>query len=179
MAREAAVKRLLIAGCLMLALALALGGCGYNFRGKTNNLPSDVRTIAIPVFKNNTGETRIESTFTDQVIFQFTRSQILRVTSEGNADAVLRGTVTRADVEDVAYTTSDTSQKRRITIAIKATLTRTRDGKVLWQRNELKQQRTFTVGSSPQTTEANKQIAVTELAKSMAQTLHDSVFENF
>lgn len=163
----------------MLVLAVGLLGCGYNFRGKTNNLPSDVRTIAIPVFKNNTGETRIESVFTDQTIFQFTRSQILRVTGEGNADAVLRGTVTRADVEDVAYTAQETSQQRRITISVKATLTRTRDGKILWQRHELKQQRTFAVGSSPQTTDTNKAVAVNELAKSMAQTLHDSVFENF
>ena len=173
------MKRLVILGCLMLALAVVLSGCGYNFRGKTNNLPSDVRTIAIPVFKNHTGETRIESIFTDQTIFQFTRSQLVRVVGEKSADAVLRGAITRADVEDVAYTAEETSQKRRITISVKASLTRTRDGKLLWQRNELKQQRTYSVGSSPQATETNKAAAVTELAKSLAQTLHDSVFENF
>lgn len=179
MAREAAVKKFLILVCLISVLAAGLLGCGYNFRGKTNNLPSDVRTIAVPVFKNNTGETRIESTFTDQTIFQFTRSQILRVVGENQADAVLRGTITRADVEDVAFTAQETSQRRRITIAVKAVLTRTKDGKILWQRHELKQQRTYTVGSSPQTNESNKMVAVAELAKSMAQTLHDSVFENF
>jgi outer membrane lipopolysaccharide assembly protein LptE/RlpB len=173
------VKRLVILGCLMLALAVAISGCGYNFRGKTNNLPSDVRTIAIPVFKNNTGETRIESIFTDQTIFQFTRSQLLRVVGEKSADAILRGDITRADVEDVSYTAQETSQQRRITIVVKASLTRTRDGKLLWQRHELKQQRTYAVGSSPQVTDLNKQEAVNDLAKSLAQTLHDSVFENF
>lgn len=173
------MKRLVILGCLMLALAVGISGCGYNFRGKTNNLPSDVRTIAIPVFKNYTGETRIESTFTDQTIFQFTRSQLLRVVSEKSADAILKGEITRADVEDVSYTAQETSKQRRITIAVKASLTRTKDGKLLWQRHELKQQRTFAVGSSPQATDLNKAAAVNELAKSLAQTLHDSVFENF
>jgi outer membrane lipopolysaccharide assembly protein LptE/RlpB len=173
------VKRFLILGCLMLALAVALSACGYNFRGKTNNLPSDVRTVAVPVFKNHTGETAIESTFTDQVIFQFTRSQIVRVVGENQADAILRGTITRADVEDVALTSSETSQKRRIVIAVKASLTRVRDGQVLWSRHELKQTRTYTVGSSPQATDANKAVAINDLAQSMAQTLHDSVFENF
>ncbi len=173
------MKRAVILGCLVLGLAVLLGGCGYNFRGKTNNLPSDVRTIAVPVFKNNTGETRLESIITDQVIFQFTRSQVLRVVGEKQADAVLRGAVTRADVEDVAFTSQETSQQRRITVTIKATLTRTRDGKVLWQRRDLKQQRTYAVGSTAQATDANKQAALTELAKSLAQTLHDSVFENF
>ena len=179
MPRETVVKRFLILGCLMLTLAVALSACGYNFRGKTNNLPSDVRTIAVPVFKNHTGEVNIESIFTDQVIFQFTRSQILRVVGEKQADAILRGTITRADVEDVAYTAQETSQQRRITISVKASLTRVRDGKVLWSRRELKQQRTYSVGSTPQATEMNKQNAVDELAQSMAQTLHDSVFENF
>jgi outer membrane lipopolysaccharide assembly protein LptE/RlpB len=173
------VKRFLILGCLMLTLAVVLSSCGYNFRGKTNNLPSDVKTIAIPVFKNNTGELRIESTFTDQTIFQFTRSQIVRVVGEGQADAILRGAITRADVEDVAYTAQETSQQRRITITVKASLTRTRDGKVLWHRRDLKQQRTYSVGSTPQATDLNKQVAVNDLAQSMAQTLHDSVFENF
>lgn len=173
------MKRFLILGCLMLALAMVLSACGYNFRGKTNNLPSDVRTIAIPVFKNHTGETAIESVFTDQTIFQFTRSQILRVVSEGQADAVLRGTITRADVEDVAYTAQETSQRRRITIQVSANLTRTRDGEVLWSRRDLKQTRVYAVGSTPQATDNNKAVAVNELAQSMAQTLHDSVFENF
>lgn len=173
------MKRLLILGCLMLTLAVLISGCGYNFRGKTNNLPSDVRTIAVPVFKNHTGELRIESTFTDQTIFQFTRSQLVRVVGEKGADAVLRGTITRADVEDVSYTAQETSQQRRITISVKASLTRNKDGKILWQRHELKQQRTFAVGSSPQVTDMNKQVAVNELAQSLAQTLHDSVFENF
>ncbi len=173
------MKRFLILGCLMLVLTVGIMGCGYNFRGKTNNLPSDVRTIAIPVFKNHTGETRIESTFTDQTIFQFTRSQIVRVVGEGQADAILRGNIVRADVEDVAYTTKETSKQRRITIQVEASLTRTRDGKVLWKRRDLKQQRTYSVGSTPQATDMNKQIAVNELAKSMGQTLHDSVFENF
>jgi len=166
---------------LMLAagLVLAAAGCGYSFRGKTNNLPSDVRTISVALFKNATGETRIESIFTDQVIFQFTRSQILRVVDEGQADSVLRGVITRADVEDVAYTARETSQRRRIVVEVKAWLLRKRDNKLLWQRPRLKQQRTYQVGASPQVTEANKLEAINELAESMAQTMHDSVFENF
>jgi hypothetical protein len=43
----------------------------------------------------------------------------------------------------------------------------------------MKQQRTYQVAASPVATESNKIQAVDELAQSMAQTLHDSVFENF
>jgi len=171
------VKRYLAFSVLLLAAAL--GACGYNFRGRQNNLPSDVRTIAIPMFKNNTGELRIESTFTGEVIFQFTRSQMVRVVSEDQADAILRGEIMAVEIEDVAYSATETSRQRRVKITVKADLTRRRDGQVLWQDRRLIQRRTYLVSSDAMTTDTAKATAITELAKAMAQTLHDRVFENF
>ena len=171
------MKKYLAVGVLLLAAALS--ACGYSFRGRQNNLPSDVRTIAIPVFKNLTSELRIESIFTDEVIFQFTRSQMVRVVNEGQADAVLTGEIVEVAVEDVAYTATETSSQRRVKITIRAKLTRRRDKKILWQDRRLVQRRNFLVSTDPQATEQSKQAAITELAKSVAQTLHDRVFENF
>lgn len=171
------MKRYLALG-MLLALAL-VSACGYSFRGKQNNLPPDVRTVSIPVFANHSGEVRIEQIFTDAVISQFTRSQMLRVVNQGQADAVLSGAIERVDVEDVAYTTAETSRQRRVKITVSAKLVRRRDGKVLWQDRNLVQRRTYTVGATPQATDAAKQQAITELASTLAQTLHDRVFENF
>lgn len=163
----------------VLVLAMFIGGCGYNFRGGQNNLPSDVKSVAIPVFVNNTAEVRIETIFTDEVIFQFTRSQMVRVVPEGEADAILRGTLTRVDLEDVALTASETSRQRRITIYVSANLTRVRDGKILWQNKRLKQNRTYAITGNVIADETLKRDAITLLAEDLAQTLHDSVFENF
>ncbi|MEW5911710.1 MAG: LptE family protein [Thermodesulfobacteriota bacterium] len=163
----------------ILILAVLVAACGYQFRGKQNNLPSDVRSIAIPVFKNDTNEVRIENIFTDAVIFQFTRSQMVRVVSEGQADAVLTGTVTKVEITDVALTSGQTSAQRRVTITVAAKLIRVRDGNVLWMDNNLWQNRTYAVGSSPTVTDASKRTAITDLAQQLAQTLHDRVFENF
>ncbi len=164
-------------GCLVLLLALS--ACGYNFRGQVNNLPGDVRTVAIPVFANHTGEVRIESIITDEVIFQFTRSQQLRVVSEGQADAVLKGSINQVNIEDVAYTAAETSRQRRITITIDAKLVRTSDGTVLWHDPRLRQRRTYNVSDNPQANEQAKQEAIIALAQDLAETLHDRVFENF
>ncbi|MCF8042993.1 MAG: hypothetical protein K9K65_11425 [Desulfarculaceae bacterium] len=171
------MKKLSIAGILILAVLVA--ACGYQFRGKQNNLPSDVKSIAIPVFKNKTNEIRIEQIFTDAVILQFNRSQMVRVVSTSNADAVLTGTVERVQINDVALTANDSSRQRRITVWVAAKLTRTRDGKVLWQNKSLWQNETYSVSTSPTATDSNKRVALTALARVMAQTLHDSVFENF
>ena len=165
---------------LGLVLTLAgLAGCGYNFRGKQNNLPSDVRTVAIPVFENHTGELRIERVFTDETIFQFTRSQMLRLVGEGQADAVLKGIIKEVRTEDVALTRGQASSQRRLTIVVSASLTRRSDGRVLWEDRVLEKNRTYNVASSIQASDQNKSAAVTELAKDLAETLHDRVFENF
>lgn len=173
-----AVKNALLTA-ICLTMILALSACGYSFRGGQNNLLPDVRAIAIPVFKNNTAELRIERIFTDQLIYQFTKSQMVRIVPEADADAVLRGTITGALVDDVALTTDETSRERRITVTVAAKLTRTDNGQVLWQNPGLAQNRKFSVGGSPQVTDANKQEAVIELADAMMQTLHDNVLENF
>ena len=141
-------------------LAVLVAACGYQFRGKQNNLPSDVKSIAIPVFKNKTNEIRIEQIFTDAVILQFNRSQMVRVVSEGSADAVLSGTVERVQINDVALTSDDTSRQRRITVWVSAKLTRTRDGKVLWQNKSLWQnQHLQREHGSPTATDSNKRAA--------------------
>ena len=164
--------------CLLAALALA-SSCGYNFRGSTNNLPADIRKVAVPVFENKTVETNIERTFTDEVIFQFTRSQILRVVSVGDADALLKGTINRVEIADVAYTSGQTSRQRRVTVRINARLLRQSNGEVLWQDPALEAFRTYTVTDSVTADEAAKSAAITLLATDMARTLHDRVLENF
>ena len=172
------MKKILIP--ILIGLILGASACGYNFRGKQNNLPSDIRTVAIPVFENHTGELRIERIFTDEVIFQFTRSQMLRVTSQGQTDAVLKGIIKTVHAEDVSLTSQVTSRQRRLTVVVEAKLVRTSDNSVLWEDKELQQYRIYTVsGGSIQATDSAKTLAMTELARSLAQTLHDRVFENF
>jgi len=163
----------------LFVLTLVISGCGYGFRNGQNNLPPDVHSIAVPVFANNTAEVRIETIFTDAVISQFTRSQIVRIVPEGEADAVLRATLVGITLSDVSLTTAESSRQRRVTIYVNAKLVRVRDGKVLWKENKLRQNRTYLITGRNVADEGSKRMAITELAADLAETLHDRVFENF
>ena len=169
-----AVKLLVI-----ILLSLTIVSCGYSFRGKQNNLPTDINTVAIPVFANTSGEERIETIFTDEVIFQFTKSQMVGIVSTGTADAVLHGTVVKIETEDVSLTTDETSRSQKVIVTVSAKLVRRDNGNILWQNNRLVQRRIFNVGATAQDTKQNKVDAINEAATELAQTLHDSVFENF
>ena len=50
-----------------VALALILGVCGYKPAGKGKGLPDNIRTVAVPVFKNSSQNYRVEQRFTNAV----------------------------------------------------------------------------------------------------------------
>lgn len=79
--------------CLLCAV-LALSACGYHVGGQAALIPPSVKTIAIPIFKNETPQFKVEQQMTAAVTQQFIERTRYRVTQDPRAaDAVLRGTV--------------------------------------------------------------------------------------
>ena len=88
-----------------LLTAIALGGCaGYRLGEVKPNYLKEIRSIAVPTFRNSTFVQRLEVLTTNTVIKQFQQDGTFVITSEDKADAVLRatvGTVTRAPARSV------------------------------------------------------------------------------
>ncbi|PTX93523.1 hypothetical protein DB345_18135 [Spartobacteria bacterium LR76] len=81
----------------LLLVAILLSGCGYKL-GEIRPTPMrSVRTLAIPTFKNNTYEPRIEVLMADTVIKQFQQDGTYTIVSDDTADAILYGTVTKIE----------------------------------------------------------------------------------
>ncbi|HZD94441.1 MAG TPA: LPS assembly lipoprotein LptE, partial [Candidatus Sulfotelmatobacter sp.] len=100
----------------LLLLALFLSSCGYHTAGHTVRLPASVRTLAVPVFINQTQTYRIEQVLTRDVVREFlsrTHYHILNDSGRG-ADAVLKGTVISAQAAPLTYD----AQTGRISSAI-------------------------------------------------------------
>jgi outer membrane lipopolysaccharide assembly protein LptE/RlpB len=115
------------------ALALLTASCGYHTAGNTSRLAPDVKVLAIPAFLNQTYTYHVETGLTAAVIREFnTRTRYRVVQSEGDADAVLQGTVVSAAVAPVAYdSVTGRASTGLVTIIVKVTLT-ARDGRVLY-----------------------------------------------
>src|SRR5579885_844034 len=76
------------------ALALALAGCaGYHLGAIKPKFMADVKTIAVPVFHNDTLEERIETVVTNTVIKQFQQDGTFKIVPTDQADAVLDATI--------------------------------------------------------------------------------------
>ena len=147
--------------CLALMAPLLLtAACGYHTSGASSVLPPDVKTLAIPSFRNQTHTYHLETGLTSAVIREFNARTNYRVIqtapppaapaaasaasaatqtasptpnpSAEEADATLQGTVLSTQVAPVAYdSVTGRASTGLVTIVVKVTLT-ARDGRVLY-----------------------------------------------
>jgi hypothetical protein len=78
------------------ALCFCLTGClGYSIGPVKPGYLSDVHTISVPTFKNDTLLPRIEVLVTDTVIKQFQQDGTFRIGNDSNSDATLKAEISR------------------------------------------------------------------------------------
>ena len=128
-------------GFLASLSALALTGCLYGFAG--GGLPPSIRTVAVLPFDNQTAEPTLTQEVSVRVREAVEGRLGLRQASEGQADAVVRGTITRYEPDvPVAYAGEDdggavTVTRRLVQITVSVEILDQREGRPLWQRSGL------------------------------------------
>jgi len=131
-----------------LSLLAALGstlvcgptlGCGYHVAGPATHVPANVRTLAVPIFVNQTQSYQTETVFTGAVIHELNARTryIIADADHTDADATLRGTIVSQSIAPLTYDTA-TGQSSSYLLTITAAITLTaRDGHVLYANNNL------------------------------------------
>ncbi len=101
---------------IFLLAAFATLGCGYHTAGRATRIPASVRTIAVPIFVNQTQTYRIEQVLTRDVVREFLARTHYQIANDAgqSADAVLKGTVVSAQAAPLTYD----AQTGRISSAI-------------------------------------------------------------
>jgi hypothetical protein len=112
----------------------------YGFAG--GGLPPSVKTVAILPFDNQTPEPTLTQEISRAVREAVERRLGLRQSAENQADAVVRGSITRYEPDlPVAYTGGDSSRvtvtRREVQITVSVEILDQKGGKPLWQRNGL------------------------------------------
>jgi len=162
-----------------LIVLVALAGCGYHFKGTGLTAPVGVRTIAITVLENRTSESGIETVFTSDLAYEFTRSKVLRVVGKDTADAVLSGRIASLTVNTISHTASYYSDERRVTITLDLALKRA-DGKVIWSDSALSDKEAFKVDPSDKlATESKRREAIEAISERLAEKIHNRILQDF
>ncbi len=140
----------LTSGLLAGLSALALSSCLYGFAG--GGLPPSIKTVAVLPFDNRTSE----PTLTQEVsvaVREAVQSRLgLRQASEQQADAVVKGTISRYEPDLPVQYVGDESQRqvtvtrRLVQITVSVEILDQRQGKSLWERNGLVLEGDYTPG---------------------------------
>jgi outer membrane lipopolysaccharide assembly protein LptE/RlpB len=172
-------NRFLLKGLGIVLLIAFLAGCGYHFKGKENNLPKDIKSISIPIFKNKTTETNIENLFTNALISQFVRSKEFKITDVDKADAIIYGVLTEYHNNTLTYAGGGKVSQYRVRVVAEITLVRAKTKEVIWRAKNLQEFADYNASTNTIENEANKQKAIRRLSRFMAEIIHDRMLENF
>ena len=115
-----------------MVVLLTLAGCGYRplGSGEVGALQPSVRTISIGILKNRTLRPTILPALKDALIRRFVADARIRVVEEG-ADALLEGAIEGFGEEPLAFGSSDTAKRLRLSISFSFTLKNRLEDKVL------------------------------------------------
>jgi hypothetical protein len=127
-----------------VALAGLLGGCGYSV-GLGGNLPSHLKTVAVPIFVNSTQQPAVESVITAAVVNAFVTSGRLKVVSVKEADAILEGNIISYNLDSIAYNSQINVTVYRLRVRVNILFRDVRQGTTLYKQDGLEQWADFRV----------------------------------
>lgn len=127
---------------MFAAPLFAVAGCWvYSFHG--GGLPSDVKTMAILPFDNQTPNPELQQQLLDAMRHSLTGRLGVHDAAESRADAVVRGTIVRYDTDiPIGYSAATANQpltgtRRKLELSVDVEIVNQKTGKTLWQRKGL------------------------------------------
>jgi hypothetical protein len=120
---------------LLTLLPFLIYGCGvYSFSGSS---VSGVKTIAVPLFDNQTQEYGIRESLTEVVADRFVKDNTLKVVSEKQADSILRGTITQYKRESHTFDEQENIKEYVVRIWVNVVFEEKKSKKTIWQEDNM------------------------------------------
>jgi Lipopolysaccharide-assembly len=154
---------------IAVVCATTLTGCFWKYGFHGGGLPANIKSIAVLPFENNTPTPELQKNLLDG-LRSATGSRLgLREASEDHADAVLKGTIQRYDIDvpvgysggriTTATAATATTTSRRLELQVDIEIDEQSTGRVLWQRKGLVEAGDYPEGGELQgRTEAVKKV---------------------
>ena len=140
-------------GAALGLAALACLGCGYDSNTQSSSIagyqwrsifPSDIRTVAVPVFTSKSYERGVEFELTNAVIHQIEAFTPYKVVPRERADTILEGEIISTQIKPLSFSQeSATPQEQSLTVAIDFTWKDLHTGRILVERRDYEQSASF------------------------------------
>ena len=161
-----------------VVIACLVGGCGYSV-GLGGNLPSHLKTVAVPIFVNSTQQPAVESVITAAVVNAFVTSGRLKVVSVKEADAILEGNITGYALDSIAFNSSINVTEYRLRVRVNILFRDVRQGTTLYKQDGLEQWADFRVQGQVSETLAREDQAARQASVEIGRRIVASAVDRF
>jgi hypothetical protein len=165
-----------ICGWLLL---IVTSGCGYRLAGKATAIPTNIDSIAIPIFYNKTTKYRLEQRLTSAVVDQFVARTRYRIVPDvSQAKALLTGEVTEFNSTPVIFA-SGAGATFLVTVRMRVLMKDTTTHKILFENNNFYFREEFEISRGSKEFFPEEGPAMDRLAREFSRTLVSSILEAF
>jgi outer membrane lipopolysaccharide assembly protein LptE/RlpB len=173
-------SRLLPSAFCLLLSAFTLS-CGYHVAGRGDRLPPDIKTIAVPIFTNQSSTFRIEQKLAAAVTREFLeRTKFQVTTNPAGADAILKGAVKEVTRGVITYDlTTGRASSLQIQVLADVKLLDLHSNKVVYANPNFVFREEYQVSQTTSGLFEEDQAALDRLSRDVARTLVTDLLENF
>ena len=170
---------------IALLLVLFLLGCGYALVGRASNIPEDIQTVYLRPFENQTARAEVEQFLTQAIADELvTRPRLELVSTEAEADSVIRGMVTAFRVAPITFTSDGRAQEYELAIVTDVSFNRaatatSEEGEVIWANDRYQFKESYEVESADSDFFDRENLAIEESAERFADTMVTDLLEGF
>jgi len=104
-----------IVGLCLAAMMLFLAGCGSTYGWRRSSVPTDVRTVYVPTFRNESDVVELGAIASRQILREFQREGTFAICSEEDAVIEVQGVIKSANAGINAYDRRSGSRKSSYT----------------------------------------------------------------
>jgi outer membrane lipopolysaccharide assembly protein LptE/RlpB len=161
------------------AALLVAAGCGYRLRGTGSSLPPHIKTMSVPMFKNQTTRFELDVKLTRAVINELVaRGKVTISANPAASDAVLEGEITGFTANPIGFSGANQADKYNVTVTAKVTLKDKLSAKPLFANPDFVYQQEYDVppGASFESVQTE---AIDKIAEKFARSLVVSILEGF
>jgi hypothetical protein len=125
-----------------VTLLMLLTSCAY-YSTTSTYLPAYIKTVAIPLFGNETYEYGLAEKLTDKVIDRFMASSRLKVVNKKIADSILEARVIKVTDEPFTIGQGEMAKQYKLTITIAAAYRDVKNNEAIWENNSMEGWETY------------------------------------
>jgi outer membrane lipopolysaccharide assembly protein LptE/RlpB len=171
-----------VAAILALAATYGLPGCGYHLVGLSSSLPAHLTKLHVAPLVNLTTRVELDQRLTEQITQEWVRRGRFQLVSQADqADAVLSGRITSANVTPVRFDSVGRASEYQLTVTADIQLVDRTGEKpvVLWHDAQFSRNTSYQVDVNAANYFDRDVQAIDQLARDFSRSLVVTILEGF